>query len=152
MTNKEIREHLRKGETASELLDKLGYTYGPNVPSGPPVWKAPSAGLLESLQEFIEKEIAARTPVVAPPEPVKAGDRFTIQHLPIHHKLRYDMGECWHHSVFTVREVGVDDRPNRALSGTPPKIVRFGKPGDPRNAGYWIPVSAITRIQFDDSF
>lgn len=95
ISNSDIRAHLRKGELAVELLEKLGYTFGPNVPKGPEVWQKPlGEQILDPMIKALEKLIADRVAEQIPsPKQLATGDRFAINSLPAGHRLRFDFSE-----------------------------------------------------------
>lgn len=138
LTNKEIRAHLRKGELAVELLERLGYEWKPNVNRGPSVWQEPEKNsLLCKLEELIKAEAEKQIPSPKPEPTLKAGDRFVIDMLPPGHKLRHEL-QGQHTRVFTARAVEQGNGPYKGL------VVRFGT--SLLNTGYWLPLTHITRI------
>lgn len=146
MTNSDIRAHLRKGELAVELLEKMGYTYGPNVFKGPGVWQEPVedqilAPVIAAFQKMVAEEVAKRAPEPVS-EQVKTGDRFVINYLPPSHRLHQFASE-WKSQVFTARLV----EPNITAKGL---IARFGL--NCVNRGFWIPVEHITKVPSNADF
>lgn len=145
MTNQEIRAHLRKGELATELLEKLGYIWKPNVNLGPSVWQEPEKNsLLCKLEELIAAEVEKQKPSPVPDPILAAGERFVIDTLPPGHKLRYMLPAGLQTRVFKARAVGPGNGPYRGL------VVRFGTGLD--NTGYWLPLTHVTRVPSNVDF
>lgn len=146
MTNSDIRAHLRKGELAVELLEKMGYTYGPNVFKGPGVWQKPVedqilAPVIAAFQKMVAEEVSKRAPEPVS-EQVKTGDRFVINYLPPGHRLHQFDSE-WKSRVFTARAV-------ERRFGCTTIVARFGL--NCVNHGYWIPVEHITKVPSNADF
>lgn len=138
LTNKEIRAHLRKGELAVELLERLGYEWKPNVNLGPSVWQEPEKNsLLCKLEELIKAEAEKQIPSPTTEPELKGGERFVIDRLPPGHKLRHILAGQ-HDRVWTARIVEDGNGPYRG------RVVRFGT--SYLNTGYWLPLTHITRI------
>lgn len=144
MTNSDIRAHLRKGELAVELLEKLGYTFEPNVPKGPAVWQKPLADkVLDPIVEALQKMIADRVAEQIPsPKQLETGDRFVITSLPAGHRLRFDFPD-WKNRVFTARRVEYGVQAG-AL------VARFGI--DAHNRGYWLRLHHLTKVTDNSDF
>lgn len=137
--NSTVRAHLRKGELAVEHLEKLGWTFMSNVPSGPLVWKAPEEdALVKAVVDLIESRmVKPADPFEEPEAPLKPGDSFVITSLPMgsHSQLRNKLNETLG-TVFKAREVEMHARYGL--------IVRFGF--DTMNRGYWVPVSRTVKV------
>lgn len=137
MTNQEIRAHLRKGELAVELLEKLGYRWEPNVNRGPSVWQEPEkTSLLCKLEELIAAEVEKQKPSPVPEKALSVGDRFVIDRLPPSNTALPRNCPEWRSKVFRAGDV------DYVTKNGP--VVRFGLGIATR--GYWLPLSNITRI------
>lgn len=144
MTNSDIRAHLRKGELAVELLEKLGYTFAPNVPKGPSVWQDPVedqvlAPVIAAFQKMVAEEVAKQKPS---PKQVETGDRFVINYLPANHRLRLECHD-WKNRVFTARVVEYGHTAGEV-------VARFGI--NHMNRGYWIRLSHLTKVDDNADF
>lgn len=143
MTNKEIRAHLRKGELAVELLEKLGYIWKPNVNLGPSVWQEPEKkSLLCKLEELIASEVEKQKPSPVPERPLQVGDRFMANAIPRGNTALPKNCPEWRSKIFRAGEV--DFNTDRG------PVVRFGLGTATR--GYWLPLSLVTRIPHDADF
>lgn len=143
LTNKEIRAHLRKGELATELLEKLGYEWRPNVNLGPSVWQEPEKNsLLCKLEELIAAEVEKQKPSPVPERRLSTGDRFVVNHLPPANTALPRNCPEWRSKIFRAGEVDMDSRHG--------PVVRFGLGIATR--GYWLPLSLVTRIPDDADF
>lgn len=144
ISNSDIRAHLRKGELAVELLEKLGYTFAPNVPRGPSAWQKPiGEQILDPMVKALEKLIADRVAEQIPsPKQLATGDRFVINSLPAGHRLRFDFPN-WRSYVFTARVVEFGVQAGEI-------VARFGI--DSHNRGYWLRLHHLTKVHDNADF